>query len=293
MNNQIVISASLIRTFLNKGDYREVCYKRIKATRIDRVVTEEPTDSMLKGLYFEGQIIGSSAGGRKYDLPRKINGEKTAAQERIDIQVMRFRQGIVQKFMSVSPGVNTQVKVYKRFNDHILLSGEFDIFPTPLLYNKEILPITVVDTKLTADLSSDWGEYCWGRPEDMDHVQMIMYNYLLKDFDIPLNQELSPKMFEMGLIREELIPMLQNVPVFYWVFEHGKHLRNEIIKVGIDNLRHNELRESIRKVAQIIIQEDEAPDGWKATPSFQECKRCPLNFQNGGICRDAEIIKEV
>jgi hypothetical protein len=291
MKNSIIISASLIKSFLHKGDYREVCHKRIKELRIDRSEEEQPTKSQLYGLYFEGQILGSSAGGRIFELPRKNTGEKTVAQERIDIQVLKFRQNVIRNYLSIMPGINTQVVVYKKFSEGVFLSGEMDVFPTPIMYNGEMLRTTVIDIKLTENLDNDWGEFSWARVEDMDHVQMIMYNYLLRDFDIGLNKRLSPKIFENGIIRQEILPDLDDVPVFYWVYEHSKLLRNQLFKVGINNTRIAELKESVRKVVQIIRENDE--NGWKATPSFAECKRCPLNFQNGGTCKEATIIKEV
>lgn len=291
--SKIRISQSLIKAFLDNGNYRDTCYKRIKATRIDRSVEDPPSLTQLKGLHFETLVLGGSAGNKKWTLPRKQNGEKTAAEERIDIQALKFRQTAVKNMMSIMPGINTQVKVYKEFNEYVILEGEIDIFPTPMLYNGTILRTVCIDLKLTGDLDNDFGDYAWARVENMDHTQLYMYNYIIKDFDVALNKRLNPELMQMGIIRREILPDFENVPMFYWVFEHGKNLRNQFFRVNIDSTRTAELHERIRKVIEIIVEEDNDPDGWKASPEFNECKNCPLNFMNGGVCEEAQTIKEI
>jgi hypothetical protein len=288
----IVISTSLIKALFLKNTLREdVCMKKVKALHFDGAESI-PTESMNYGLYFETKALGESARGQTlHDLERKLNGTKTAIQERLDTQIDMLKLGLIEHFIQIVPKVNTQVEVWKRWNEDVILRVTFDIFPTPILYNGEILSIAAVDLKTTKDLDSDFGEYCWGRPEDMDHTQLVMQHYVVKEFDIKLNQEKSPYIFERGLIRQERLDALNNLPVFYWVFEHGTKMRNTLIKVNVDNTKLAELKETIRKVSTLIWECNR--DGWDVKPSYSNCKNCPLNYLNGGLCKQAQVIREV
>lgn len=252
-----------------------------------------PTEPMLRGLYFESMALGTTASGDAVtDLPRKLNGDKTAIHVRMDNQVQKLRLGCVEHFINIVPNINVQASIYKRWSEWIVLRCTLDIFPTTMLYNGKLLPIVCIDIKTAGDIESDFGEYCWGRPEHMDHTQMVFQNYVLREFDVKLNQEMSPEIFDKGLIRKEMLEMLNDVPVFYWLFDTGTQERNKIIKVNIDGDKLNELKEVIRKTSAIIY-EQETEYGWPETPSYDNCKRCPLSYNNGGLCKEAQTIKEV
>ena len=253
----------------------------------------KPTETMLRGLYFESQALGMSASGESInDLPRKINGDKTAIHNRLDQQVENLRLGCVEHYINIVPNINVQASIYKRWSEWIILRCTLDIFPTTMLYNGELLPLVNIDLKTAGDIESDWGEYCWGEPERMDHTQMVFQNYVLREFDVALNKEMSPEVIRKGLIRRENIGMLNDVPTFYWIFDTGTKMRNKIIKINVTNDKLAELKEVIRKITAIIY-EQETEYGWPVTPSYDNCHRCPLSWNNGGLCKEATVIKEI
>lgn len=279
---------------MHHGSPREgVCMKRIYHMSIDPSVRSIATENQLKGLFFESLCLGATADGSAVtDLKRKPNGEKTIAQERLEAQHSVFELGCVKHFITVAKKINTQVKVFKRFNDYAIIQATTDLFPTQMLYEKTILPVVAIDIKVTGDLDNDFGEFGWGNVDNMDHTQMILTNYILRDIDMDLNAKMDSNLAKHGLIRHEYLDHLQNVPVFYWVFEHGKKMRNRIFKVNVDSARIRELEEVLRKVI-IIIEDEFVNNGWQANPSYKECEHCPLNYLNGGTCNEAQIIKEV
>lgn len=285
---------SLIHRLFDHGNYREgVCMKKIKSIYIDKEIREKATEAQEGGLYFEGLCLGESAGFGITDLKRKPNGSKTATQERLDMQHLNFKVGCINNFINIQPLINTQVKVWKKFTDYIYVTGVLDIFPTTILYLEEILPMVLIDLKTTKDLDNTFGNYAWGRFEDMDHSQLSMYSFLLRDLDIELNRKMGSKLATNNLYRKEWNDLYQNVPTFYWVFESGPKMRNQLFKVNQDNGRINEVMELIRKTSGLIDDEYSRPDGWSAQPSYNECRYCPLNPLNGGLCKEVNLIKEV
>jgi len=272
---EIVITSSFIKTLFHKGEIREgLCYKKIYALFFEGE-REPSTETQSYGLYFETMAIGSSARDEKtIDLPRKPNGTKTAVQQRLDAQIENLRAGMIEHYINIVPNLNTQVKICKRWSDDIILCATYDIFPTTILYKGEILPLASIDLKVTKDIDSTWGDYSWGAVEHMDHTQLVFQHYLAKEFDIKLNHSMNPEIFEKGLIRKETMSHLNDLPVFYWVFEYGTKLRNMLIRVNVDNLRMAELKETIRK-------------------TVANYRYCPLARHNGGLCMETTSIKEV
>lgn len=289
----LFISSSLIKSLFNHNNLREdICFKKIHAQFFEKV-RSIPSEPQSYGLYFETKALGSGARNSKLeDLTRKASGEKTAVQQRLDDQVEKLKLGLIEYFIQIVPEVNTQISLFKRIDESVIIQATYDIFPTPIYYRSEILPIAAVDLKVTKDMDNDFGEYCWGRPEDMDHTQLVLQNYILREFDITLNQRLSPEAFRRGLIRNEMLDRFNDVPVFYWVFEYGLKMRNQLIKVNIDPLKLSDLKEVIRKVSVLCWEQDNRL-GWPAIPEYNNCKLCPLSYMNGGLCREAKIIKEV
>ena len=293
---KIVISSSVLKALFVHGNEREdICWRKFHAKYITKEVKFAPSEVQLYGLYFESQALGSSAGGETYDdLPRKNNGDKRSIQVRLDEQLVNLRAGQVENYINIVPGINTQVSIYKRWLDSkdIFLRATYDIFPTTMLYKNQILPVVSVDLKTTKDVEGDWGEYCWGTPENMDHTQLVMQNFMVKDFDVELNRKANPLLFEKGIIKDEVIHHFDDLPVFYWIFETGLKKRNKILKVSVDNTRTAELQEVIRKAISIIM-DNETIHGWEPLPKYENCKNCPLSYKVGGTCKEVEDIKEV
>lgn len=290
---ETIINSSLIKAIIHHGNFREdQCMKKVKALFFGKTKSI-PSPVQSYGLYFETKAIGGSARNQKTEiLPLTSRGKITAIQERIDQQIDIFRLQLLENYINVVSGINTQVQVFKRINQDLIVSATYDIFPSPILYKNQILPVSAIDLKITKDIDSDWGEFGWGNFENMDHTQLVLQNFIVRDFDEDLNARLNPKLIQMNLIRPIMKEYLDNLPVFYWVFEYGTKLRNQLYRVNVDNLMIMELKETIRKV-DVIIWEQNQRIGWNANPSYDNCQFCPLNFMNGGTCREATIIKEI
>ena len=282
------VNQSLIKKFYHKGNEVPHCPRKI----IDADFIE--TESMTKGKYFETHLLGSSAkGDAVYDLPRRkltkkqiaqniineregkplIIGDKLTDQKRIDIQIERAKKLIAKHQITIAPGINTQVPVFKRWEQdpNIILRGEFDIFPTGLWsrkFNKYLL--AAIDLKLTAKLDSTWGKYCYGAPEHLDEIQGIFYQYALYDLDFELNPHLK-ELINQGMVdrfREEL-------RFYLWVFNYATDdLDDKFFQIVYTKAKEYELFESIRKTLSIIEKYNN--EGWQPVPDGDECRNCPL-----------------
>ena len=292
MSFPYTISQSLIKKFLDKGDERIICPKNVYYTKIAPEEEIPPTRPMMDGSYFETLALGSGRGGEKtLDLPRKqltikqerenrirvekglepILGQKSIAQIRIEEQAERFKL-LCAQYQIVVTEYNTQVPILKRWeeDEEIMLSGELDIFPTPIL-GKFGLNMAIIDLKLTGKINNDFGDFCWGSPEHMDHIQAQMYHYLIRNIDFSLNKGLK------NLVTQPAINIISgNAVLFlYWVFSYGSGvLGDKFVRYDMNHLKFAEMHESIRKTVAAIEKYEE--EGWPADPEYERCAGCPL-----------------
>jgi hypothetical protein len=288
------LNQSLISRFLYKGEEREtLCPKKIYC--IDIAKTHHyRTGSMLNGSYFETLCIGSGAGGRiTNDLPRKrlvkarelenikrkesglpeVKGDKTMDQIRIEQQAQRFKL-LSAKYQITVLSENTQVKVKVPWhkNPEIMLSGEFDIFPTAII-TSDGLKLAIIDLKLTADINGNFGEYCWGAPEFMDLIQAYMYHYIARQVidHVGTNPHITEILTKPAV---ELIKQNQ-LEFYYWVFNYKKEsLEDKLVKVVWDATKETELHEAIRKTVSLIEYYEQLQ--WPTKPQYKLCKECTV-----------------
>ena len=290
MTQPLTISQSLIKKFLRHGAERIICPKCIYETEIEPVMEVPPTRPMLDGSYFETLTLGSGRRGHKtLDLPRKkltskqerenrvlvekgeepIKGTKTIAQIRIEEQAERFKILRAQRQIMITE-YNTQVRILKKWDDNIMLSGELDIFPVSIL-GKDKYQLAIIDLKLTGDINNDYGDFSWGEPDRMDHTQAQMYHYLIRDIDFTLNEGLK------DIVTQPVLNMIadNNILFLYWVFSYGSgDLKDKFVRYDWDSNKEAELKESINKTVA-CIEENEA-EGWPAKPEYERCEKCPL-----------------
>ena len=286
------LNSSLIKRFLYRGDERELlCPYQIYAVDIAKTHHYQ-TESMLKGSYFETLCLGRGANNQVTDdLPRKklskkqiienhklvaqekppYKGDKTLDQVRIERQAQIFKVLCDKYQVTVTYG-NTQVRIIVPWhrNTEVLLSMEFDIFPTAII-TKDGLRLAIIDIKLTADVESSFGEYCWGRPEFMDITQALMYLYGVKK--LAANIDMNPHMRD--LLTRPAINLIEHnqIDFFYWVFSYKK-IDNKLIKVAWDQTREQELHETINKAVSLIDYYEAM--GWPTKPHYSLCKTCPV-----------------
>ena len=300
----ILINQSLIKKLINKFQEEEqFCPKYIKHCVIDRKGLDISTDAMMAGKFFESMTLGGTTGGNLVtDLPRKaisqkkmlelkskglpLVGEKKIDQERLEIQVERFKLKAKKLGIQIATGINTHVQVFKHWDGKkYLIVGELDLFPTPILYEGHT-QLAIIDVKATSNVDTTFGKFCWGTPKFMDHLQADMYHYLIRGLDFGLNPHLK------GVITPAIQELIENNQVLflYWVWGYQKEpleLQEKFIERSYfdengSNYRQKELQERIRKTIAIIEREDAF--GWEANPIPEQCKVCSLNRVNGGTC---------
>jgi len=309
---KFIVTQSDMRLLIRKGEEIPHCPLQFMEVKIFRNFEFPESLSMLKGSYFETLCLGKGAGGKRIsDLPRKaltdkriremiasgipesdILGEKTIDQERIEQQAMRFPMRVDELKMVVHEQ-NTQVPVLKHLWGDVYLSGELDIWPTTMM-TPEGLRWVVVDLKLTGDVNSQWGDFCWGTPEHMDHTQGHIYLELIENIDLDLNPHLKPLYASLPKVFEKANK--GDFEFYYWVWGYKKeplHLQEKCnIRVRYGPTERAELKESIRKYVAIVehyLSMDEIP----TNPSYELCKNCPVGAIFGGYCTHMTLTQVV
>lgn len=267
---RITISQSLIKSFYNKTVLVEHCPRKIYTKSFLKETVEETSIAQLRGIYFERHVLG---GGDLFTLPgHKTTNRELLPTQRINEQIKKFNDVVVENVMMVHPTINTQIPIIKRYNERFLLKGVLDWFPTFVLYEGDIR-LAVVDLKLTSDLTNDFGGFAWGNYENMDWLQGAMYHHLVHDIDWELNKHLTPlqkkfiQRFENILNREEEL-------FLYLVFDYTEHLRHEFYESvwDYDKLKYveNQVENTIHQIELNDLS------GWQPNPG-SECKKCLIN----------------
>lgn len=278
---RISVSQSLISKFYYKGEARDYCPMKLYHTKILKDVDDPPTESMEKGNFFETKCIGSSVYGKTESLPLGKKGQKSLDQQRIEEQVLNFK--LVCEQYGIIINQTEQLGMPKNVQKHFSVPVEIDQFAqegiktvinltadilSPISYGQVDYPVAIIDLKLTIDRNSKYGDYCWGAPEYMDHIQAYVYGFIL------------------------------GFPFFYLVFDYNAKDRGyKIIPVNT-NLQHpnpekreeamrryKETVEIIRNTIQRII--DHHHHGWYTNPNRNNCKNCPL------VCADRDKNQEI
>lgn len=250
--DQITLSQTIIKKL--KDDYN--CPQRIKATYMDRTAKDEPSDAMIKGMYFEYKAIGNPNfdGEVIDDLARIQGGKKSTEHLRIDQQVERFKK-------EVMPLYDIQIQGHgedfiAELNGHVKLKIKIDFYGTIVLEDG-VYPL-IGDLKLTANLHSQWGDFSWGNPFNMDHTQAMVYTYVFKKVMLESGEKFTKD------------------PIFiYFVFDYKPIPEYKLIHVNPSPIRMSEMEESIRSVWEKIRVYERT--GWPYNPSFVQCSKCPLN----------------
>jgi len=299
----------MIKDVISKHqEEQEFCPRFMKECYIDKTIDSISSEPMMKGKFFESLAFGSTTNSAAVtDLPRKklskkaiaeltakklpIKGEKTVDQVRIETQVERLKKRAEELMIQIQTGVNTHVPIYKKFNDEILLAGEFDLFPTPVLY-EGIMRLAIIDLKLTGDVNSTFGGFGWGNPNHIDYIQGDMYHFLVRDIDFELNPHLK------DVLDERLLDIIKNNQIIflYWIWGYKEPLefQEKIIERQYEesfggSLRQQDLKERIRKAYSILKREEMM--GWIENPCQKHCRMCPLNKNFGGDCKSSLITK--
>jgi hypothetical protein len=288
--DKVAINQSLIKAFFYKGEKRDYCPYSIYMQYITKEVNVQ-TEAMMKGSFFETLCLGSGIDNNVIDdLPRKKLtskqiiagqkiGDKKIDQIRIEQQHLNFERSKAIYQINVQKNVNTQVEIVKYFskNDNIIIKGNLDIFPTTILLPQRGLRLAVIDLKLTGKFS-DFGEYCWATPANMDMTQGYMYHELIRDIDIELNMEINPNSRLLYLFTGAIKKQLETIEplFFFWIFDYkSSELNNKFVEVSYNATTKAELFESIRKTVYELNKNER--NGWhNLNPNAYSCNGCPI-----------------
>lgn len=266
----INLSQSIIKRF-EEEDY---CPAKIRLCDIERIYEREETLAMRQGSYFETKLLGAGAKGKVVtDLPRKKltkaqieNGEtvgaKRVAHERIDAQVQNAKKlmrqlGIkfpsknyVQVFLSVPVEEFEEDEVYMNLTIDFISNIDHE------LYGKH--PFVIYDVKLTGNVDNTYGPYCWGAPENMDHLQAEAYTlFFMRHFK------------DHPLILDGFVP-----PFIYLVFDHSADMKHKVVPFNYDAFSESNVLERIRITKDKWIRE--AALEWEYRPNWKHCEKCPV-----------------
>lgn len=262
---EINISSSFISKMFYKGEKRDYCPLKIFVTEIEKSIAKpDPTESMLKGMYLECGLLGEGADGKIVDdLPRHAKtGNKLTDQKRIDQhfdmwEMRKEQHGIIVIKEGTMKNVQVRQKIQwpygKRKDITVWVYGTADII-SPFKDKGVKYDMACLDIKGTGDLTSEYGDYCWGKPEWMNHFQILLYN----------------RIYELQ--------------VLYLVFDWSKEVRFKPILVNTNinhpdpvmankaSLRIREMEQTVDSCIDTLIEHDQ--HGWYANSNGNNCKTC-------------------
>ena len=225
----------------------ETCPSRWKGQWLDQLFKSVASEAADYGNYFEYLCIGANAKGEAIkDLPRNKDGSKTAVQKRIEIQAGVFKE--------LFDPLSKQYLGYTVSAAQVKVSGVIAGIPTEGTLDIEDtagkIP-TIIDLKLTEDITNTRTQYGWGNPTEMiDLLQQVLY------------QELY---FQMHGVRPNMVLM---------VFEHGVNMRVKIIKLNISDEKRQECMVRFATAKQVVDMYEKS--GWTFDPSQRECEKCKI-----------------
>jgi hypothetical protein len=267
----IRVSKSLIRQLIYKGETYPVCPYKVYRTLLLRDIVSPPSDSMIKGLYFESKCLGiSSDGSATIDLPRhKKTGAKLLDHDRIDEAVERFFK-VKQDYGLIIDKNNIQLYHKRRWVDpdqnwdiHVFLDGTLD-FVSPITTPGYSFPSATIDLKLTKDKdvceSYSNGLFHatpWGNMETADFTEAMMYRLIFG----------KPFVYLVFDYKKDNAGF-KDIPVITDVNDPDSK------KAAKAQNRLADLQKTIRFVINAILLWEKS--GWPLTPIATVCLSCPI-----------------
>ena len=267
------ITSTLIKRLTYKNEPRqEICPRKEYHHILKGDVKTPPSDIMKRGILFEAICLKDEE--VEYQMERKLrlrNGKQSVHTQRIYEAAERFAM-IADKYeMTIN---ENQVTVHgdleiERF-EHIKfeLEGTIDNITgvnSPIFHHAR----AGIDMKLTMDRNSEFSEWSWGKPEYMDHVQLVLYGFLSK-----LPQAYMIFDYKARDRGHKFIPVATPE-----MFPNGQpedlHMRQHY---NLAKERFTDLRINIKDVAHTILKWDATE--YEPEPSYEACKNCPLSPQN-------------
>ncbi|MDJ1499371.1 PD-(D/E)XK nuclease family protein [Xanthocytophaga agilis] len=250
------VSQSLVKELRN-----DVCPRRIYGAYVLGLPTV-PTDSQLRGIYFEYKLTGSCGkSGIPPIEPLQKTGKRYVDFERLDGQAQFIREELFPYY-----GIeilDTDVVIATEFthpdtDEIVTVKCRLDVLAR--VNNK----LAVIDIKATGDVANGG----WRNPIGLDHTQAYFYMWALYQ-----SKELNSE----GVMPE----------FYYIVADWSPRSDYEVIKVEWNNGSFWEVRHAATEAFDKMKSMEE--QGFPARPSYQQCQSCP--FQHS--CTDKKQFKEV
>lgn len=300
--NPIYLSSSLLKELEDHNQKpKDYCPRQLYEYYVSKRFTRQRTISMTYGAYFETKVLGSGRkGDRVDDLPKLQSGGDSAEQKKIDYQVKKVLEIAESQGMSIIPGTNTQILIYKKIANNVYMGGHLDWFPVWTMFEDSEPILSIVDLKLTGAVDNTYGDYSWGAPQYMDLVQGDVYFQLVRDIDFVLNDKLNPGNNLREIFTKKVIDICNKGHHKFYFLVFGYNCKNEpelldeqmeIIERVVDNGVVLELKERIRRAINTLEEHEEF--GWPVNPSRDICKKCTVSALNGGFCKDYHKLTKV
>lgn len=269
--SDIKISQSLIKAMrFDENEVPQVCPMFLKMQYIHKI-EKPPTLSMQYGNYFETRVLGANRDGERTDqLPLTPSTQKkTADHIRIDDMAHEFLTNIVPSYMLDLSMAHVTL-------DAELPGIEFDLIAhldlvspilDPTIDPDKAVKTAIIDTKLTQDLSSTHGDFSWGQPEKMNHLQAVFYDMVWE--------------LKFG----------ERVPFYYIVCEYGPGKRWVVIRKKVTDGDREEASSKILLTNNTLI-EWASKQRFPIAPNYQDCTNCPIKDSCEGyrIGRSVRVV---
>lgn len=163
---QKIINQSLVKQVKKP----EFCPRRYLEVDVLRNYSEEESIVMTRGKYFEYLATGAKdRNGEIPELPLTQKGKPSTPQIRIEWQAKQFAKNLEKHGIEiVTVGQKLSFPLFKEF----LVTGIED---TEVLYQGQP---AIMDIKLTADITNDFGDFAWGDFQRIDKLQAYTYTLL-------------------------------------------------------------------------------------------------------------------
>jgi hypothetical protein len=166
----------------------------------------------------------------------------------------------------------------------LALHGGLDIVsPIHVKGTEYNYPAAVIDLKLATSRFNEHGKYCWGVPQYMDMMQIVLYS------------------------------TITNLPGFYYIFDYKEKTGNGHLLLPVATMamfpngpqtqedekyytlakqRLSDIKVSVKKTVEQVMKMDS--EGYVETPSYENCDRCPLSkMYPNGTCDKMNFIKRM
>lgn len=229
------------------------CPAKAKAIYIDGV-NSPPTAAMRRGLFFETLFYGATDTGEIVTMQRTSKGAKSEAELRVEWHVRNLKEKVAVE-MSMDFHKPREVIIAK-LSDRYDFVAALDMVSSMRMADGSLAPEAIIDFKTSESILSTYGDYAWGAPASMDHLQAYAYTWAYKA--------------KYG----------RHVPFFYYVMDVSPKKGYKFVGGKVDGAGLAEFKERVRKTVA-TIEHYEAIGEWPEIPSYENCGNCPLK----SICK--------